>query len=216
MNAAIPNKNFQSIGEEIANSISHGIGLLAALSATPALITVCVQRSSASAVVASSIFGATMIMMYLMSTLYHALPCRSAKQVFRVLDHCAIYLLIAGTYTPICLVMLGGGWGWSLFGLIWGLAIMGILIRTLGGMRFKQLSIIIYVIMGWLVIIAMKPLWQQISPGGMAWLVAGGLAYSFGLGFYAASRLRYHHFIWHLFVIAGSVCHFMTVLLHVL
>jgi hemolysin III len=200
------------MGEEIANSVSHGVGLLGALAVTPVLIVVASRRGGTTGIVAASVFAATMIFMYLMSTLYHALPESRAKWVFNVLDHCAIYVLIAGTYTPFTLVVLGGGWGWSMFGVIWGLAIAGIVFKSVGRMRHPVLSTTIYVVMGWLVIIAVKPLWRELPLWGVIWLGAGGIAYTLGVTFFAARGMRYNHLVWHLFVLMGTTCHFIAVL----
>jgi hemolysin III len=210
--AATSDTRSQSVGEEIANSVSHGIGLLGALTATPILLFVAIRNGSSSGIVGASVFGMSMILMYLMSTLYHALPANRGKRAFHVLDHCAIYVLIAGTYTPFTLVVLGGGWGWSLFGIIWGLALAGVIFKTAGRKPRPILSTTIYIVMGWLVVIAIKPLWHQLSLGGMAWLAAGGLAYTLGVAFYAATGMRYSHFVWHLFVLTGTTCHFIAVL----
>ena len=155
-----------------------------------------------------------MALLYLTSTLYHALTPGRAKQVFQVLDHGAIYLLIAGTYTPFTLGVLRGPWGWTLFGLIWGLALVGIILKAMGGIRFPRLSIGLYLGMGWLAVVAAQPLWMRLPGWGLFWLAAGGLAYTAGVGFYAASRLRYRHFVWHLFVLAGTACHVVAVSLY--
>ena len=200
----------QSLGEEIANSISHGAGFLAALIALPVLI-VGAARHGVAATVGAVVFGATVVLLYLTSTLYHALPHNRAKQVFQILDHGAIYLLIAGTYTPFTLGVLRGTWGWTLFVLIWILAIAGIILKSVGGMRFPRLSIALYLAMGWLILVAAKPLWHAMTSWGLFWLAAGGVAYTAGVWFYA-SRRRYAHFVWHLFVIAGTACHFIAVL----
>jgi hemolysin III len=212
MEARIWRERLQTVGEEIANSVSHGAGLVGALVATPVLIVVASRHGNATGVVAASVFAATMIFMYMMSTLYHALPESRAKRVFKILDHCAIYVLIAGTYTPFTLVVLGGGWGWSLFGVIWGLAIVGIVFKAAGRMRRPALSTTIYIVMGWLVIIAIKPLWNQLPVWGVIWLGAGGIAYTLGVTFFAARGVRYNHLVWHLFVLAGTACHFIAVL----
>lgn len=211
MACSIPNKRPQSLGEEIANSISHGIGLAAAIALTPILIIVANANGGATEIVASSIFGSTLILMYLMSTLYHALPQSRAKRIFKILDHCAIYILIAGTYTPFTLVVLGGAWGWSIFGVIWGLALLGVIFKTTGGLRYPGLSIAIYILMGWMVLIAIKPLWEQIPLWGFIWLCIGGAAYTLGVIFYVAHCLRYNHLIWHLFVLSGTSCHCIAV-----
>ena len=200
----------QSLGEEIANSISHGTGFLAGLIGLPVLVVSAVHHGAA-AIVGATIFGTTMVLLYFTSTLYHALAPNRAKRVFQILDHGAIYLLIAGTYTPFTLGVLRGPWGWTLFGLIWALAIGGVVLKSVGGVRHPRLSTGLYVAMGWLILIAAKPLWSAMPAWGLFWLAAGGLAYTAGVGFYAA-RARYAHFIWHLFVLAGTACHFIAVL----
>jgi hemolysin III len=153
-----------------------------------------------------------MALLYLASTLYHAVPQGRAKLLLRRFDHSAIYLLIAGTYTPFTLGALGGAWGWSLFGVIWGLAVVGILLKMIAGPRYPRLSAAGYVAMGWMVMIAIRPLWQNVPGWGIALLVFGGLSYTFGVAFYQAPRLRYAHFVWHLFVLAGTTFHFFAVL----
>ncbi len=212
MKDSIWRERVQSLGEEIANSISHGAGLVGALAVTPILIVVASRSTGATGVVAASIFGATMILMYLMSTLYHALPESRAKRVFNILDHSAIYVLIAGTYTPFTLVVLGGGWGWTLLCIIWGLAAIGVVFKAVGRMRHPVLSTAFYVVMGWIVIIAIKPLWHQLPLPGVIWLGAGGFSYTLGVAFFAAASIRYSHLVWHLFVLAGTTCHFIAVL----
>ena len=201
----------QSVGEEIANSVSHGIGFVAALAVTPFLVIRAIPHGAAS-VVGSSVFAATMITLYLTSTLYHALSGVRAKRVFRVLDHSAIFLLIAGTYTPFMLGALRGGWGWTLFGVIWGLALAGVVFTAIVPLRYPIITTAIYIAMGWLVLVAVVPLWQRMPHAGLLWLLAGGLAYTGGVAFYAARRLRYAHLIWHLCVLAGSTCHCLAVL----
>jgi hemolysin III len=202
----------QSLGEEIANSVSHGVGLLAALAAAPVLVLSAVQHDGAARIAGASVFAATMVLLYLTSTLYHALPGNRAKRVFQVLDHAAIFLMIAGTYTPFTLGMLRGTWGWTLFGLVWGLALAGVVLTVVGGVRYPKLTTGLYLAMGWLILIAVKPLWLRMPSEGLFWLLAGGIAYTAGVAFYAAKRVRYSHFIWHLFVIAGTACHFIAVL----
>jgi hemolysin III len=201
----------QSVGEEIANSVSHGVGLVAALAAMPFLIAHAARSGSRAYLVGASVFATTVVLLYLGSTLYHALPPGEAKRVFRVLEHSAIYLLIAGTYTPFTLGVLRGAWGWSLLVLVWGLAAVGVLLEVTGGFRHPGLSVALYVGMGWLVVVAIRPLWLRLPAEGLAWLAAGGLAYTAGVGFYVAKRLPYGHFVWHLFVLAGTVCHFIAV-----
>lgn len=201
-----------SLGEEIANSISHGIGLVAALIAAPFLLVAITQRGSAAVIVGAGVFIATMVLLYLTSTLYHALAENRAKRVFQVLDHSAIFLLIAGTYTPFTLGVLRGPWGWTLFGLVWGLAVVGIVLKAVGGVRHPILSTCLYLVMGWLALIAIRPLWLHLPLAGMLWLVAGGVAYTLGVVFFALDeRVRYAHFVWHLFVMAGTACHFVAV-----
>lgn len=202
----------QTRGEEIANGISHGVGFLAALAASPVLIFSAVQHGSPAGIVGASIFAFSMVLLYIMSTLYHSLARNKAKRVFQVLDHGAIFLLIAGTYTPLTLGVLRGAWGWTLFGIVWGIAVAGVVLKSVCGMKYQKLSTILYLAMGWSIIIAVKPLYLNMPPWGIFWLLAGGLAYTAGVGFYAADRIRYAHFIWHLFVIAGTACHFIAVL----
>lgn len=204
----------QTLGEEIANSLSHGVGLVAALAAVPVLVIAAVRRGDAAGVVGASVFAATMVLVYSASTLYHALPRTRAKHVLRVIDHAAIFLLIAGTYTPFTLGVLRGPWGWTLFGLVWGLGLVGIAVKVLGGLRYPAVSMGLYLTTGWLAIIAAKPLWIGMPAWGLFWLLAGGVAYTGGIAFYATDRLRYRHFVWHLCVLAGSACHFVAVWLY--
>jgi len=202
----------QSRGEELANSISHGVALLGSVAAIPVLVIGALRDGGAIAVVGASIFGATMLLLYLASTLYHALPHGRAKRLFVLIDHSAIFLLIAGTYTPFTLGVLRGSWGWTLFGLVWGLALFGILMKIRFGTRYQGLSTALYLAMGWLVVIAAKPLIASVELAGLLWLVAGGLAYTVGVIFFALDgRVRYAHFVWHLFVMAGTASHFMAV-----
>jgi len=211
MSTPAPRHRPQSRGEEIANSISHGLGFVLALVAAPVLVVAATRRGTTSDLVAVSVFAAAMALMYLSSTIYHALPHGRAKEAFHVLDHAAIYLLIAGTYTPFTLGVLQGGWGWTLFGLVWGLAAIGVVTKMFAGIRWHGLSTIVYVVMGWLVLIAAKPLWDSLPTAGLLWLLAGGIAYTGGVFFYVRKDLRYGHLVWHLFVLAGTVCHFVAV-----
>jgi hemolysin III len=201
-----------SVGEEIANSVTHGVAALAATAALPILVVAAIGRRDPWLVAGSAIFGATLVMLYVASTLYHALSHSRAKRVFRVLDHSAIYLLIAGTYTPFALGALRGPWGWTLFGTVWVLAALGVIAKATLGFRYPRLSATVYVVMGWLAILAFRPLLTQIGVAGMIWLGAGGLCYTAGVIFFAWERLRYGHMVWHLFVAAGSICHFFAVL----
>ena len=202
----------QSLGEEIANSVSHGIGLLAALAAFPVLVMAALQRGDAAGIVGASVFATTMVLLYLTSMLFHAFPENRAKRVFQILDHSAIYFLIAGTYTPFTLGVLRGAWGWTLFGLVWGLAIAGTVVKALGGVRYTTVSTWVYLAMGWLILIMAKTVWTLVPNWGLFWLLAGGIAYTAGAAFFAAERIRYFHFVWHLFVVAGTACHFIAVL----
>src|SRR5512134_2499157 len=179
----------QTLSEEIANAVSHGVGFFAALATLPVLVINALDAGAA-AVVGVTVFGASMVVLYLTSMLYHASTPGRAKRVFRILDHSAIYLLIAGTYTPFTLGVLRGGWGWSLFGVIWGLAVIGIFLKSVRGIRYPRLSTAVYLMMGWLVLIALKPLADNVPAWGLFWLAAGGVAYTAGVGFYAARRMR--------------------------
>ena len=212
MNSHSTVKRSQSIGEEIANSVSHGVGLIAALVAAPVLVVAAVQRGGTATAVGASVFAATVVLLYLTSTVYHALPQNEAKRIFRVCDHAAIFLLIAGTYTPFTLGVLRGAWGWTLLGVVWTLAAVGVAMKVVGGVRYPRLSMTMYVAMGWLVVIAIRPLVSQVPLAGILWLLAGGLAYTGGVAFYAAERVRYSHLVWHLFVVTGTTCHFFAVL----
>jgi hemolysin III len=203
----------QSRTEEIANSLSHGLGLVAALVAAPFMIQHARGQGDAAFLAGASVFVATMVLLYLASTLYHALPAGRAKRVFRVIEHSAIFILIAGTYTPFTLGVLYGAWGWSLLGLIWGLAVAGVVLKALNRMSHPIISTSLYLLMGWLIVIAIQPLSDRVATSGLLWLIAGGLAYTVGVVFFAFdSRLRYGHFIWHLFVMAGTTCHYFAVL----
>lgn len=201
----------QSLGEEIANSVTHGVGALASLVALVFLVRAAMPHG-APLVVGNVVFGVSLFLLYLSSTIYHSLARNRAKRVFRIIDHSAIYVLIAGTYTPFTLGVLRGSWGWTLFGLVWGLAVLGVAVTASLGVRFPRLSVLVYIGMGWLIVIAIKPLLTHVAPAGLAWLVAGGLAYTGGTAFYGWRRLRYQHTLWHFFVLAGSVCHFVAVL----
>ena len=207
------NEALQSPREEVANFVSHALGLVLAIGGLPILVAAASRDGSASTIVGASIFGSTMVLLYLTSTLYHALPAGRAKQILQVLDHGAIYLLIAGTYTPFTLGALRGPWGWTLFGLVWGLAVVGIVVKSIGGARYGTFSTSVYLAMGWLALIAIKPLWLSVPGWGIFWLVSGGLCYTIGIVFFLVDeRIRFTHFVWHLFVLAGTACHFIAVL----
>ena len=200
--------------EERANVLSHGLGLVAAVAAVPVLVVAAVRSGGPADIVGAAVFGAALVLLYGASTAYHAAPAGRWKTRLRTLDHSAIFVLIAGTYTPFTLGVLGGGWGWSLFGLVWGAATIGISAKVWAGPRFQSASTIAYVVMGWLVLIAIHPVVTRMSPAGIGWLVAGGLLYSGGVGFFLADRMKFNHFVWHVFVLGGSVCHFFAVLGH--
>jgi hemolysin III len=202
----------QTLGEEIANSVTHGFGFLAAAAITPFLIMKAIPAGVA-AVTGAGIFGGAMILLYLASTLYHSVPHGRAKQIFKVCDHCAIFLLIAGTYTPFTLAVLDGAWGWTLFAIIWTLAVIGVVIKTASPGGTSRLSIALYLGMGWLAVFAVKPLYDTMPAWGLFWILAGGILYSAGVLFFAYDhRMKYNHFIWHLFVLAGTGCHVVAVL----
>jgi hemolysin III len=203
----------QTLGEEIANAISHGLGFLLAVASLPILVWQAARHGTALNVVAVSVFAGTMILLYLVSALYHALPPGRAKVWLNRLDHAAIYLFIAGSYTPFVLGVLRGGWGWTLFTIVWSAAALGVTIKLLDRLKHPFVSTALYVAMGWVVLLAIRPLIERVAPAGLAWLVAGGLSYTLGaVVFLLDSRVRYAHFVWHLFVLGGSVCHFFAAL----
>jgi hemolysin III len=202
----------QTLGEEIANSISHGAALLAAIAAVPFLVAAA-SHMSLGALVGTCVFATTMVLLYFTSTLYHALPAGRAKRVFVKLDHGAIYLFIAGSYTPFALGALGGPWGWTLFGLVWALAALGVTLKAFDRLSHPWMSTGLYLAMGWLVVIAAVPLFERVALPGIALLAAGGLAYTAGVVFFMLdSRIRYAHAVWHGFVVAGTGCHVFAVL----
>ena len=198
--------------EEIANTISHGLGLLLALVAVPVLVLSAMRAGDVRFLIGVSVFGATMVLLYLASTLYHSVTHEAAKHWFRLFDHTAIFLLIAGSYTPFALGVLRGPWGWSMLAAVWTLALVGITLKIIERTRHSRISIVLYVLMGWLAVVATKPILELIPLPGILLILAGGIAYTGGLAFFAAHRIRYNHFIWHLFVIAGTTCHFFAVL----
>ena len=201
-------------GEKL-NSISHLVGALAALGGVIVLIIAAALNADALTIVSVSVYGVTLVLLYTASTLYHSFR-GTAKAVFKKIDHYSIYFLIAGTYTPFTLVTLGGAWGWSIFGVVWGLAVLGIIVEVLPFDRRRILPVVIYLLMGWVVVVALSPLVQALPPAGLAWLVAGGVTYSLGVVFYALdTRIPHGHGIWHMFVLAGSVCHYVTIFVYV-
>ena len=204
-----------SVREEIAHSVTHGVGLLLSVVGLATLLVYASQYGDVWHIVSSSIYGATLIALYSSSTLYHAITVPGVKQFLQRLDHAAIFLLIAGTYTPFTLVNLRGGWGWTLFGMVWSIAIAGMVMELVVKKRYRRISLGLYLGLGWLVMIAIEPMLANVAPGGLLLLLAGGLFYSLGVIFYVWKTLLYHHAIWHLFVLAGSALHFFAVFLYV-
>jgi hemolysin III len=202
--------------EETANVITHLIGTILSIAALSLLVTLAALYGDVWRIISFSIYGAALVLLYLSSTLYHSFRSEHLKRIFRIFDHVSIYLLIAGTYTPFTLVSLRGTWGWSLFGAIWGCALIGIVFKIMMTGRWSILSSIFYVLMGWIVVIAFKPLLAAVPLPGVIWLIAGGCAYTLGVVFYINKQWSYHHAIWHCFVLAGSACHFCAILLYVL
>lgn len=205
------NKRY-TLGEEIFNSVSHGVGALLAIAGTVVLIVMTALYSDPWGVVSSAVYGGTLIILYTMSTLYHAITNEKAKQVMRVMDHVTIFLLIAGTYTPITLVTLRGTLGWVLFGFIWGAAALGIVLNAIDLERFRKISVVCYIIMGWAIIAAIVPLINSLPTISLVFLLIGGVLYSVGVIFYAIKKIKYFHSIWHLFTIGGSVFHYFAIL----
>ena len=203
-------------GEEIANSATHGIGTLLSVLGAVVLLVQASTRGTIGHLVSVSIYGACLIVLHLASTLYHGLTAPRAKRVFRILDHCSIYLLIAGTYTPFMVLSLRGPWGWTMLVIIWVLAVLGILYQTFFLGRYRKLSVVGYLAMGWLIVFAAREVWLKIPHGALAWVAAGGGLYTLGILFFGWKKLPYHHAIWHLFVIGGSSCHYFAILLYLL
>lgn len=205
-----------SLGEEIANAVTHGLGVVLAIAGLAVMTAFAALYGDAWHITACAIFGASLILCYATSTLYHSIQIEKVRRVLRTLDHSAIFLLIAGTYTPFMLVSLRGPWGWSLLVAIWSLALAGIALRLLLRGRLHGLVVALYVLMGWVVVVALEPMLERVAPGGLVLLAAGGLAYTGGVAFYKWRRLPYHHAIWHGFVLAGSTLHYFAVLLYVI
>lgn len=205
-------ENFYTKGEEIANAITHGVGAVMAIAALVLLVVFSVFKGTVWHVVSYSIFGATLVILYLESTLYHSLTNKRAKRLFRKFDHMSIFLLISGTYTPFCLTVLRGPIGWIIFGVVWGSTVLGIVSKSFFTGKKDTLSTILYVVMGWVIIISIKTLYMSMTLSGLIFLVLGGILYTGGTFFYARDKMRFNHGIWHLFVIGGSVCHFFSVI----
>ena len=204
------------VKEEIANSITHGIGTALSIAGLVILVVFAATQGDVWHIVSFSIYGSTLILLYLASTLYHSFPQPRVKRIFKIIDHSSIFLLIAGTYTPFMLTSLRGIWGWSLFGVVWGLAITGIVFKSIFISRFKKVSILVYILMGWLCILVVRQMILHIPYLGLLWLLAGGLFYTLGVIFYAWKNLPYHHAVWHLFVLGGSICHYFSILFYLL
>jgi hemolysin III len=202
--------------EELANSLTHGLGLTLSIAGFLVMVVLAAMRGSAWRIVSCAMYGVTLILLYAASTLYHSLHSRRLRRILKVCDHSAIYLLIAGTYTPFLLVNLRGGWGWSLFGVIWGLAMAGILFKVWFVEHLVVASTVVYLAMGWLALLAIKPMLHAVPLSGILWLVAGGVMYSVGVVFFACKKVPYNHAIWHGFVLAGSTCHYFAVLCSVI
>ncbi len=213
MKAAV---NEYSPTEEIAHTVTHGVGILLSIGGLVVLVAFAALYGDVWHITSSTIYGASLILLYATSTLYHGIPHPKAKPVLRQLDHAAIFLLIAGTYTPFTLVSLRGTWGWTLFGVVWGIALIGVLLELLGPARLRRWSMLLYLGMGWLIVAAIKPMLSAVEPGGLWLLALGGLSYTVGAAFYAWNRISFNHAIWHLFVLLGSILHFFSVLFYVL
>ncbi len=209
-------EKFYTLGEEIAHAVTHGLGVLLAIAGLTVLVAYSTRYGDSRHIVGSAIFGSTLVLMYTASTLYHSIPLPRARKVLRIIDHTMIYFLIAGSYTPFTLVTLNGPWGWTLFGITWGLALAGVVFKVFATGRLQKLSLAIYLSMGWCVVVAIRPLVGALATGGLVLLVIGGLCYTGGVVFYVRERLRYHHAIWHVFVLAGSVFHYFAVLFYVM
>lgn len=205
-----------SKGEEIANAITHGIGVALSIAALVLLIVFAAIKGTALYVVSFTIYGSSMVLLYTASTLVHSFPPGRAKKVFESLDHSCIYVFIAGTYTPIVFHMVQGALGWVLFGLVWGLSVVGVVFKSMFANRFMYTSTIIYILMGWCIIFAWKPLTANLAPDGVKLLVIGGILYTVGTIFYVWRKFKYHHAVWHMFVLAGTIFHFFAIILHVL
>ena len=210
------NSIIYTFGEEIFNSVSHGVGALLSAAALVLLIIFALVYSDGYGLAGAIVYGVSLIVLYTMSMVYHIVQNERGKKILRIFDHCSIFLLIAGTYTPYLLGPLRGKIGWTVFGIIWGVTVIGIILNAISLERFKVLSLVCYVLMGWGIILSIKPLAQNVEPAGIILLVAGGLIYTIGVVFYVLKKYRYMHSVWHLFVLAGSICHYFSILFYVL
>jgi hemolysin III len=205
-----------TIGEEIANSVTHGVGAILSLVGTAFLVERAVRLGTSLHIASVAVYGATLFLLHLSSTLYHAIQAPRAKKVFWVFDHCSIYLLIAGTYTPFLLLSLWGLWGLTLLITIWVLAVAGIVLKAVFIGRLRRVSVLFYVLMGWMIVVAAREAWIRVPHAALAYVAAGGLSYTAGIAFYAWKKMPFHHAIWHLFVLGGSVCHYIAILAYLL
>lgn len=204
----------QTYREEVANSVSHGVGFFMALIAAPLLVDTAIRSGERLRIIAFGVYAVTIVLMYAASMVYHGLPRGRAKFVCRIIDHSAIFLLIAGSYTPFMLGVLFGPWGWTLLTLVWTFAVVGVVLTAISRVRYPTLSTSVYLLLGWLICVGVNPLWDRMNHWGLFWLGAGGFFYTAGVGFFAADRLRYGHLVWHVCVIAGSACHYIAVILY--
>lgn len=216
MAASMKDKRPYTRKEEFANAITHGVGLALAIAALSVLATFSAQGGDVWRVVSLSVYGASLVLLYTTSTLYHAFPWPGLKRLLNRLDHAAIFVLIAGSYTPFALVTMRGAWGWTIFGLVWGITLVGVYLEVFHFKRFPKTELALYLAMGWIIVVAVKPMFAAMPVGGMFWLGAGGLCYTGGVVFYVWHSLPYHHAIWHLFVLAGSLLHFFGIYHYVL
>lgn len=207
-------ERIQTPREELANSLSHGFGLIMSLIGLVNLVVQATLYGSPKALVSVNVFSGSMIFLYAASTVYHAVTAPRLKHICRIVDHSTIYVLIAGSYTPVCLMILPPAWGWTLFGINWGLALFGVVFKLFFTGKFDKLSTAVYIGMGWLAVVAMKPIWDNMPAGGIALMFAGGASYTLGVIFYRWEKLPFHHTVWHMFVVGGTACHFMMVALY--
>jgi len=211
MNTQKNHHSLYDLREEIANAVTHGIGAVLGITALVLLVIMALTQQDSMRLVAAITYGSSLILLYMASTLYHSIPGRRAKQFFQKLDHAAIYVLIAGTYTPVLLISMKGTWGYTLMAIVWSIAVFGVCFKFFFHDRFEKLSLFSYIAMGWIVVFAASELIIKVPTGGLLFLLAGGLAYTLGTIFYANDRIPYNHAIWHLFVLAGSVLHFVAI-----